>query len=57
MEHKVLPAQQVSAPSGKDGMWRAACTCGEYLSGFNAYPSHAERSVQAHADAKNAKEE
>jgi hypothetical protein len=44
---------QVRHPGGKDGMWRAGCSCG-YVSGFYAYPGHAQLARDQHITAKKA---
>jgi hypothetical protein len=55
-KHEPIPLYQVRYPGGKDGMWRAGCTCG-YLSGFHAYPGHAEIARDQHIATKKASEQ
>jgi hypothetical protein len=49
--HEPMALYQVRHPGGKDGFYRAACTCG-YLSGFFAYPGHAQNARDQHIKAK-----
>lgn len=52
-EHTLLPAEQLSYPGGKDGMYRAGCTCG-YLTGVYATGAQAEQPALEHITAKEA---
>lgn len=44
--HELIPATRINHPGGKDGWFRAFCTCGR--SATDAYPGRAERRIRDH---------
>lgn len=51
-EHRIVVEGPLQYPGGKNGLYRAACSEGDYLSGFGS-AAQVAKSGQQHADAKN----
>lgn len=52
MVHEIVVEGPLAYPGGKNGMYRAVCSAGDWASGFDTEPE-VRKDGQQHADAKN----